>query len=332
MGWKARRTAQGIVTVFAVLTISFGLIRLMPGNAVDYMIGILQDERGLPADRARERAERMTGIDPDKPIHQAYFDYMVNTLQGDLGTSVLHRDPVTEILAEAIPWTIFVASWALFIGFSIGIVLGALMAYYEGGKLDVGLTTYAMIMGSIPFYVFAIILLVVFAYRIQLFPDSGRYGALVDPGWNLEFIRSVIYHAILPVTSQLVTGSIASLSMRSNSIKELGADYVRVARLRGLSDSVIAVQYVARNAVLPLYTGLLIAIGAMIGGSVILEDIFSYRGVGWYMLQAVEARDMPLMMGSFLVITIAVVIALLIADLTYGYVDPRAGNEDREAF
>lgn len=331
MGWKARRTAQGLVTVFAVLTISFGLIRLMPGNAIDYMMGLLQEE-GVPPDRARERAERMTGIDPDQPIHEAYVQYMVNTLQGDFGTSVWYRDPVSEILAEAIPWTIFVASWALFIGFSIGIVLGALMAYYEGGKIDVGLTTYAMIMGSIPFYVFAIILLVAFSYRIDLFPDGGRFSAVVQPGWNLEFIRSVIYHATLPIASQLVSGSIASLSMRSNSIKELGADYVRVARLRGLSDGVIAVQYVARNAILPLYTGLLIAIGAMIGGSVILEDIFNYRGVGWYMLQAVNVRDMPLMMGTFLVITIAVVIALLIADLTYGYVDPRAGNEDREAF
>lgn len=331
MDWRIRRTAQVIVTVFSVISLSFVLIRLIPGGPINFLV-VQMERQGVPPDEIYSRAEQLYGINPDDPLHIAYFDYMGQILSGNLGTSTWFGDPVADLMAEAIPWTVFVLSWATFIGFALGISLGAIMAYYEGGKLDVGLTAYAMVMGSIPYYVFAILLLLVVAYQNTWFPTGGHHPTGVTAGFNWPYIKGIIHHATLPVLSLVLSGSIASLTMRGNSIRVLGNDYVRVARLRGLSDGTIALQYVARNAILPMYTGLMISIGTMFGGAVILETIFGYHGMGWYLVRAVNARDYPLMMGAFMVITIVVVLALLIADLTYGKLDPRIGGEGREQF
>ncbi len=329
MDWRVRRIGQALFTVWGVITISFLLVRLMPGNPMSAMIVELE-EQGISPTQARYLVELRLNIDPDEPIPIAYVNYVGSMLQGDLGHSMYYDRPVVEVLATALPWTLFVLSWAAFISFFLGITLGALMAYWEGGRFDLGLTGYATVMGSVPFYVLAILLLVFFGYRYGIFPTGGRQPTGVEPGFNLTYIRGVIHHAALPVISMLVVSGAASLSMRGNSIRVLGEDYLRVARLRGLPDSTIAIQYVARNAILPMYTGLMISIGSMFGGSIILEEVFAYRGVGYYMMSAVNQRDYPLMMGAFTIITIAVVIALLIADLTYSKIDPRAGGGENE--
>lgn len=329
--WRIRRLGQAVFTVWAVTTLTFLLVRLMPGNAMGAMLRQLE-QQGVDPVRARRLVELRLSVDPDKPIPAAYVDYVASMLQGDLGMSTKFGDPVAEILAEALPWTLFVLSWALFISFFLGISVGALMAYWEGSKLDVGLTSWAILMSSIPYYVLAFILLIFLAYRYHLFPVSGKQPTGVPPGFNWPYISGIIYHATLPVLSMIVASGVASLGMRGNSIRVLGSDYLRVARLRGLSDITISTQYVARNAILPMYTTFLISIGEMFGGSAVLEQVFQYRGLGYFMLQAVDARDFPLMMGCFLLITIAVVVALLFADLTYGLIDPRARGEDSEAY
>ncbi|WP_436922959.1 ABC transporter permease [Halosimplex amylolyticum] len=331
MNWKIRRVGQAVFTVFTVLTLSFVMIRMMPGNPVDAFVARVGPQLENPQE-AYERAEMYMNINPQEPMHIAYVNYMVDMVQGDMGRSMSQNAPVAEIMAEAIPWTLFVMSWAVFLGFAVGISLGALMAYWEGSKFDSALTGYATTITSIPFYVLALFLLMTLGYQLGWFPTGGRRPEGVTVGFNLPFMMGIIYHATLPVLSMFVASGAASLTMRGNSVRVLGEDYLRVARLRGLSDRTIAIRYVARNAILPMYTGLMIAIGTMFGGAVVLEEIFSYRGMGYYMIQAVRARDYPLMMGTFTVITIAVVIALLIADLTYGKIDPRAGSEDREAF
>ena len=331
LDWRVRRLAQTVFTVWAVITLSFVLIRMMPGNPMGAMVAQLESQ-GIDPVRARQLVELRMSVDPTKPIPIAYVEYMGNMLQGDLGVSTYYAQPVAGILAQAMPWTLFVLSWSLFISFFIGISVGALMAYWEGGKLDVGLTSWAILMGSIPYYIMAILLLIFCSYRFGWFPTSGRAPTGVPAGVNLPFIKGIIYHATLPVMSMLVASGIASLGMRGNSIRVLGSDYLRVAHLRGLSDVTISTQYVARNAVLPMYTTLLISIGEMFGGSVVLEMVFQYRGLGYYMFSALNQRDYPLLMGGFMVITVAVVIALLLADLTYGLVDPRAGGQNSEAF
>jgi len=344
MNWRVTRLGQAFLTVYLVITLSFFLIRFMPGDPMDYIIAKLSGSVGgamgttgqsvsqEELERIYELAQLYLNMNPSEPMHIAYVNYMARTLQGNFGQSILYTKPVIEILGAALPWTLFILSWGTFFGFLIGIILGAVMAYWEGGKLDIGLTTYSVIMGSIPFYVLALVLLVYAGYQMGLFPIAGRVPAGVTPGLNWPFIAGVIEHATLPVLSTVVLSGLASLAMRGNSIRVLGSDYIRVAELRGLSDLAIATKYVARNAILPMYTGFMIGIGTMFGGAVILEIIFVYRGVGFYLVEAARARDYPLMMGGFMLITIAVVIALLIADLTYPVLDPRAGGEGREEF
>ncbi|RQG87794.1 ABC transporter permease [Natrarchaeobius halalkaliphilus] len=329
MNWYLQRTIQMLLTVYVVITLTFVLTRMLPGSAIGVLRARLEDETDMSSAEVEAAIQQFINIHPDDPIHIAYRDYMLATLQGDLGQSIWYGRSVNEIVAEAIPWTLFIVSWSLFIGFFVGIILGSLMAYYEGGKIDVGLTTYGMVAGSIPYYIFAVFLLIFLSYRTGIFPTSGRVGN-VEHGFNLAFMGSVIHHAALPTISMILAGSIASLSMRGNSIRVLGSDYLRVARLRGLSNNTIISQYVLRNAVLPMYTSFMIKIGQMFGGVIILEMIFGYHGMGWFMVESVDTRDYPLMMGCFMVITIAVVIALFLADLTYPKIDPRVTTENEE--
>lgn len=331
MRWLLKRIGQVLITIFVVITLSFVLVRLMPGNVIDALIAELETE-GVEASQIQTQVTNLAGINPEDPIHIAYIDYMTDVLRGDLGTSLWSGKEVSVMIADALPWTVFLLSWATFLSFFVGIALGALMAYYEGGRLDLGLTSYAMVAGSIPYYVFAILLVLFLSYRYQIFPTSGRAPNGMAPGFTWPYISGVINHAILPVLSLVLSGGIASLSMRGNSIRVLGEDYLRVARLRGLSDRTIAVQYVARNALLPMYTGFMISLGSMFSGAVILETVFSYYGMGFILVQSVDHRDYPVMLGCFMVITIAVVVALFVADLTYSKIDPRVEGTNSDTY
>jgi len=331
----ARRIGQSAFTIFAVVTLSFGLIRLMPGGPMDFLRAQLRSDLGQDVDPQRLDAlvETYISIQPSEPVWKQYIDYLTSLAAGDLGKSVWYNEPVAAILADAAPWTVFVMVIALFLTFSIGVSLGAVMAYFEGGKFDGSASVLAIGLTSTPYYIFALVLLAALAYQYKLFPTGGRLSSGVSPGFNLPFLSDALHHAALPIASVVLTdfGGWA-LSMRGNSIRVLGEDYLRVARLRGLRTRTIAMKYIGRNAILPMYTGLMISIGFAFGGAVILETIFAYPGVGYYMLKAVNARDYPLMMGGFLIITIAVVVGILIADLTYSRIDPRAGGGDRESY
>lgn len=335
--YYAQRTAQAMVTVLAVITITFGLIRLMPGGPVAYIRSqLVQQQSGqVSMERVNALVEVYTNVNPDEPLYIQYTNYLLNILQGDFGVSMFYSAPVTDILVSAAPWTVFLMSISLVLTFSIGITLGAIMAYIEGSRFDVTSTVVSIFLNSIPYYVMAVILVYILGYQLNWFPTGGRVSSDVPAGLNLEFIASAFYHATLPILSLVVTGfGIQALSMRGNSVRVLGEDYIRVARLRGLAPHDIALRYVGRNAILPMYTGMMISIGFMFGGSVILEEIFAYPGIGYYMFRAISARDYPLMMGTFLLITIAVVIGIYVADLTYGKLDPRAGHGggEREAY
>jgi len=334
--WVFKRLGQAALTVLVVFNLSFVLMHMMPGGPRDYIRQRLMNPETGTADP--ERVDRLvqlyTNVSPSDSLWQQYIDYMSSVMVGDLGHSMSSDVPVAELLAQALPWTTFIMAVALIITFTTGIVLGALMAYYEGERFDIGMTMVSIVQQSMPYYVAAILLVYVFAYQSGYFPETGRYPSGVDPGFTVEFVSGSLYHAALPITSMIITGFAgASLSMRGNAISVLGSDYIRVANLRGLTPTRISLRYVMRNALLPMYTGLLLGIGFMFGGSIILEQIFAYRGLGWYTFRGVAARDYPLMMGGFVVITLAVVLAMIVADLTYGKVDPRAeGEGERETY
>lgn len=327
-----KRTGQALFTVFVVISLSFVLIRQMPGGPLDYLRAQLYQtmaETGGSVDpeHINSLVESYINIRPDEPLHVQYVDYMSSILTGDFGESYIMDREVAPIIAQALPWTLFLMSIALFIRWSMGIMLGAVMAYVEGSRFDVSMTTTVITLHAIPYYIVAIILLWFLAFNYGLFPPNGRMNMDTTPGFNVPFMVGVLHHSTLPILSMLIAGfGGPAVGMRGNSIRVLGEDYLRVARLRGLSTRRIALRYVARNAILPMYTGLLISIGGMFGGSVILEQIFAYPGVGYYLFQGTVSRDYPLMMGGFLLITFAIITGIMIADLTYGKLDPRAGD------
>ena len=323
--WLLRRIGMGFLVVYVTITLTFFMIRLMPGSPIDRMRAELYQRYGGTMTEAEiNRQVRLyLNVKPDEPLWQQYIDYVVTSFQGDLGYSYIQSVPVSTLLADVLPWTVFILAVAITFQYLIGILLGAMMAYTEGSPFDVSFSSVSTFLVSTPFYVFAFLLIFFFAFQWNVFPQGGKYAVGLEPG-SLAFYRSVLYYAMLPILSLVVTGfGGIALSMRANSIQTLGSDYIRGARLRGLSDFRVSYRYVARNAILPLYTGLLIQIGFLFGGSVILEQIFTYRGVGYLLLDATLRRDYPVMMGSFLLITIAVVIGVFVADMTYGRLDPR---------
>lgn len=334
MRWLLKRIASAIFTAWAALTVTFVIIRLMPGGPMDFMRAQLMSrgERGAQSSqRVATIVESYTNINPNQPLPVQYVSWLSSTLQGDLGKSIWHNTPVASILFDALPWTIFVMGVSLLVTFTIGCGLGAVMAYAEGTRFDYSSSALFTLLNSVPYYIAGLVFVYFFAYNFDLFPARGRVASDVDPSNTVAFYTSVLYHATLPILSVVVTqfGGWA-VSMRGNSISVLGEDYMRVGELRGISRRRLVVNYVGRNAILPLYTSLMIAIGFMFGGSVILERIFAYPGIGYYLVQAVNQRDYQLMMGAFILITVAVVIGIFIADISYSLIDPRLGNEEAE--
>lgn len=335
MRYYIRRTVHAILVLVSVTTISFALFRLMPGNPAQAMRAEFEAQaeasgQTIDPDTLDAMVEQHTGFDPDQPWYVQYYEYLQDIiLYQDFGHSIFYNEPVFDILFTAMPWSVFISIYGLAFGYTANILLGAAMAYSEGSRFDSSMTILATFLNSIPYYVGAILFLAFFAHELGWFPTGGRYDTNLEPGLNVEFMWSVTHHGILPIMSSFIVGfGGGALAMRGNSIRILGEDYLRVARLRGISSERIASRYVARNAILPLYTEMMIGIAAVFSSSVVLEYIFTYPGVGWYTFDAVTRRDYPLLMGSFLFFTIITLIGVLIAEFTYGIVDPRIGSGD----
>ena len=332
MNYYLKRTIRIPLTVLAVVSLTFGMIRLLPGGPFTQLrVRLLR--QGLPAEQVNARIAELQGIRPDEPLYIQYVDYVVSVAQLDLGQSISLNKPVIEVVAGALPWTVFIVVTSTVLMFAAGILIGAVQAYQEGSVFDSLTSGTSIFLMSVPYYIFAVLGLFYLGYEHQLFPTQFGVGRNVETGFTAAYFISVLQHGALPILSFTIGGiGSTALSMRSNSIQILGEEYVEVARLRGLTDQRIATRYVARNAILPMYTGLLTLIGFRLGGTVILEQIFSYPGLGNYLISAVNANDYPLMMGCFLVITVTLVLAVYIADLTYGLIDPRISTGDSDAY
>lgn len=326
MAYLAKRLGQSAITILIVVTITFALVRLMPGGPMVSLRATLL-QQGMSSSEANELIQTYLRANPADPLYIQYFEYVTRTLQGDLGVSIWYDKPVMDIVSRALPWTLFIMTLSLLFSFGFGILAGAGMAYFEGTRFDVVTSLFSTFVTSVPYYLFAIGFLFLFGFQLNWFPTSGQYNYQLTPGLNPEFVASAFHHAALPIASLVLTGfGNWALTMRGNSIQVLGSDYLRVARLAGLSERTIITRYVTVNSILPMYTNLMIAIGFLFGGSVVLEQIFTYQGLGYYIFAAIEHRDYPLLMGGFLVITLAVVASLFVADMTYSKIDPRTAN------
>jgi peptide/nickel transport system permease protein len=325
--YTLRVIAQGLLTILAVITFTFFIIRLMPGNPIEIKIDQLM-QRGATYDEAVNQAAALYNFAPDAPLINQYFSYLGALARGDLGTSI--TSPGTRVIDQILrflPWTLFSVGISILISFTLGTLIGLAMAYWRGGLFDNVMTVFASFIYGIPDYVIALLLIIVVGIQLGLFNPGDMRGG-VDPtitvGFTPEYIGSILYFAILPVTVY-VLASIGGwiLTMKSSTIATLGEDHITVAKARGLPENRILTVYVGRNALLPLITRLAISIGFIVGGSVIVEELFQYPGIGRNLLRAINARDYTTMQGFFLVFTISVVVSNTLSDLVLGWLDPR---------
>jgi peptide/nickel transport system permease protein len=316
LGWFA------ITFVFAFL-LNFILPRLMPGDPVAAIVSRLaqgmSDATGVQA--IYQQYADLFGT--NKPMHEQFFIYVSNAVRGDFGFSFSqYPRPVADVLKASIGWTLALQFPAIIVGWLIGNTLGALAAYLKGG-FDKVLMPISIFVSNFPPFGMAVILLAIFGVGLKWFPTSGGYGFDLIPSFTWNFVWSVFVHYQLPFWSiVLIAIGGQAIGMRSMSIYELNADYVKFSRFMGIKDQKI-IGYVFRNAMLPQITGLALSVGTMVGGALVAEIIFNYPGLGYTLLTGVMGQDYPLISAATLIITIMVLTANFIIEILYGIIDPR---------
>ncbi len=323
-----RKFIRSLFIVWAAITATFVLIHMMPSNPIELYVNQLVMQQGITYEEAKDQAATLFSIDLKKPMSLQYIEFLQKVIKGDFGTSVLSPGtPVADIIKEYLPWTVFSIGTGLLISFTLGILLGMLAAYRRDTVVDQLLTLYASIFSAVPNYLVAIIILVLFGVQWGVMPIAKLRGVLspgVKPALSWVFVKDALFHGSFPIIVIVLTWTASwLLIMRSSTWSTLEEDYVNVARAKGLTDGRIMTAYVGRNATLPLFARFALAIGLIVGGSVLIEQITQYRGVGYTLLQAVNRRDYSLMQGIFLILTFSVIFANFFADLLYGWIDPR---------
>jgi peptide/nickel transport system permease protein len=321
MRFIIRRAGFFVLTLWAALTLNFFLPRIMPGNPINNIIAKLHN-----VTPAQERAiERSLGIDNTASIWHQYLTYLNNTAHWNLGLSVGNGgEPVSQLIGQALPWTLGLVGVSTILAFIIGTAIGAIAAWRRGSHLDSVLPPLFVFTTAIPFFWVGMMLILIFSSLLGVLPSSGAYPLGVTPSFSLSFIGQVLQYAILPALTLLITGIGGwVLTMRNTMVTTLTEDYVRMARAKGLSSSSIMVGYGARNAILPNLTGFAMSLGFVVSGAILVEYVFNYPGLGNMLLSAVNNVDYPLMQGLFLIITVCVLIAILLSDIATAILDPR---------
>jgi peptide/nickel transport system permease protein len=320
-----RRSAFYLFTAWAAITINFFLPRLMKGDPIT---AYLASHQGTVSPEAIHSLEILFGLDQDRPLWQQYLEYWRLLFQGDLGRSFSKGlAPVSEVIAEALPYTLGLVGFATVLSFVIGTALGTFIGWRRGSRAE-AIVPIATFLSTVPYFWLGLIVIAVFASTLGWFPASHAFGRGVVPGFNLEFIGDVLYHGVLPAFT-IVLASLGGwvLGMRNMMITVLDEDYITVAQAKGLSPRRVMFRYAARNAVLPQLSSFALSLGFIVGGTLIMEMIFSYPGLGLRLFEATLSKDYPLMQGMFLVITLSVLVANILADVIHAILDPRTRQE-----
>ncbi|GLQ15862.1 ABC transporter permease [Maritalea porphyrae] len=321
MSFILRRILFYIVAFLVAASINFLLPRLMPGNPIDIMFA--NAGNSMPPEAKKALAATFGFV--DRPLHEEYFLYLKSVFSWDFGVSIKkYPQSVLDVLMRALPWTLFLAGTSVVLAFCIGSMLGVYAAWKRGGAFDSIVSPSALAIQSIPALVIAITTLFIFGVGLEWLPTSYAYKPSLDPGWNWEYISSVLYHALMPVTT-LAFVSIGGylITMRNNMIGQLGEEHVVMGHAKGLTDARVRYNYAARNALLPSMTAFALSLGSVMGGSLITEIVFNYPGLGNILFQGIIARDYPLIQGQLIIMTLAMLTANLLIDFIYIFLDPR---------
>jgi peptide/nickel transport system permease protein len=312
-----------VLTLWAAVTLNFFLPRLMPGSPADAAIAKLS-QNGPVTEATRAAIEAQLGV-PDGSLWEQYVSYLRQVVTLDFGVSyTFYPQTVSSVVSTALPYTIVLVGIVTIVAFILGTLIGVAAAWKRGTWLDALPTLGGSFMSTFPYFWTALLLLFFAGYVLHWFPTTGAYSATTTPAFTPAFIGDALLHAVLPALTILVT-SLGGwiIGMRNAMINTLGDDYVTFAEANGLRGGTVAVRYAARNAILPNLTGFGLALGGVVGGSILVEQVFGYPGIGYLLFNAVIGQDYPLMQALFLMITVSVLVANFLVDILYGVLDPR---------
>lgn len=313
LSFVLRRIGRGLFTILFAVTVTFLLLRLLPG---DPALAIAS-----PNMTEETRAALLQQYGLDKPLFVQYVIYLSQLLQGNFGTSFTQSVPVMNVLMQRLPWTLLLTFTALIITVLIGVPLGVLAASRRGKIADkivqvIGVTGQSLFVPSI-----GVLLLFVFGLMLGWLPIGGAY---TSGAYGLEWYASVASHLVLPAASlMLIQLGAYVLTMRSTLIDALQEDYVTLAKANGLPYRRILWRHALRNALLPTTTLIGLQLGFLVGGAVLTETVFAYPGIGRGIYEAVTQLDFPVLQGAFLLLAATVVVANMVTDIIYGFLDPR---------
>ncbi|MEM6430445.1 MAG: ABC transporter permease [Deinococcota bacterium] len=306
-----KRVLLALPALFGVTFIVFALMRAVPGDVVTQLVGL---EGNVSAERLEEM-RRMFGL--DLPLHEQFGAWFGSALRGDLGSSLRTGRPVMQDLALRFPVTLQLTVFSLAITLILAIPLGIVAAVWRGTVVDYTLSVLALLGLSIPGFFLGILLVLLFSLQLRLLPPAG-YVPLQEGIWdNLR-------HMLLPSLSLGVILAAATMRiMRSSLLEILGRDYIRTARAKGLSWSMTTLRHALRNALIPVVTVVGLQFGTLLGGAVIIEQVFSLPGIGRFALEGINLRDYPVVQGAVLMIALSFIIVNLLVDVLYSLIDPR---------
>lgn len=327
--WKhiLKRLAQAIPLTWGILTITFFISHMAPGDPMDMYVEAQRQRQVDP--QVIEFFRQKYGL--DLPIHVQYGKWLGNVVKGDFGESFRYRRPVLDLIAERIPYTLQLTLLALLFSTILGIVLGIVSAVKQYSALDKGITLGSLIIYSIPGFWMALVLILVFAVNLGWLPTSQTRSM------DYEFfslggkILDRLWHLILPVFV-LGIGAAAHKAryVRNRMLEVLNEEYILSARARGLTEKMVIFKHALRNAMIPLVTILGLYLPGLLSGSVLIESIFAWPGMGTLAVDAVQGRDYPVMMATLMISAILTVIGSLLADITYVALDPRVSYEKKK--
>ncbi|MBQ1046040.1 MULTISPECIES: ABC transporter permease [unclassified Micromonospora] len=321
MRFLLQRVAFYLFTAWAAITLNFFIPRMVPGDPVQSLIS--RNQGRISAD-AIASLRVLFGLDSDSSLWEQYLAYWGQLLRGDLGLSfTFFPAPVSQVIGDSLPWTVGLVGVTTVVSFLLGTALGVGAGWRRGSWID-GLLPATTFLSSIPYFWLGLVAIALFAGPGSFFPSSGGYEPGLVPAFDAYFVPSAIQHSILPAATILVSSMSGwILSMRNMMVTVASEDYITVAHAKGLSERRVALSYAARNALLPNVSGFALSLGFIVGGTLLVEIVFSYPGLGFQLFQAVGSKDYPLMQGIFLIITISVLVANLLADVAYLLLDPR---------
>lgn len=312
-----------ILIIFVAISINFALPRMMPGDPITSLTD--DPTTGMPVimdEDLKEEIRSYYGL--DKPISEQFTGYLKDILKCDLGWSIYYNAPVAEVIFERLKWTLLLVGTSTLIYMILGIFLGAVSAWKRGERGDLGLLVSVLSIGSFPSFFLAMLFIILFGVKLDIFPIFGATTPFMEYSSTFDAFKDVLYHLILPASTLVLTSIDGPyLLMRNSMLGVLGEDYIVTARAKGLTEWAILKDHAIKNALLPITTVIAIRMGFMISGAIFVETVFAYPGIGKLLYDAVSFFDYPLLQGAFLIITLIIIAANFIADMTYLYLDPR---------